>query len=55
MDLEIGSYFVIFQYSVNIFIGIDYDFLMYIVFYFDVGLYLIKSMDLDGNNEKILK
>lgn len=28
---------------------------MYIVFYFDVGLYLIKSMDLDGNNEKILK
>lgn len=55
MDLETGSYSAIPQYSVNTPIGIDYDPLTHTVFYSDVGLHLIKSTDLDGNNEKILK
>lgn len=55
MDLETGSYSAIPQYSVNTPIGIDYDPLTHTVFYSDVGLHQIKSTDLDGNNEKILK
>nr|XP_022327034.1 low-density lipoprotein receptor-related protein 4-like [Crassostrea virginica] len=55
MDLETGSYSAIPQYTVNTPIAIDYDPLTHTVFYSDVVLHQIKSTDLDGTNEKILK
>ena len=55
MDLETGSYSAIPQYTVNTPIAIDYDPPTHTVFYSDVVLHQIKSTDLDGTNEKILK